>query len=67
MALLPREGLRHRVKATSYQNVMQLPCDADNFSNTKAPRDRLYVAMCRATQTLMLVVSKDKPSPLFKL
>ncbi|HJS09647.1 ATP-dependent helicase [Sphingopyxis sp.] len=57
----------HKAKGLEFENVMVLPCDADNFSNTKASRDRLYVAISRATRTLMLVVSKDKPSPLFKL
>lgn len=57
----------HKAKGLEFENVMLLPCDADTFSNTKTSRDRLYVAMSRATRTLMLVVSKDKPSPLFKL
>lgn len=56
----------HKAKGLEFENVMVLPCDADNFSNTKASRNRLYVAMSRATRTLMLVVSKNKPSPLFK-
>lgn len=57
----------HKAKGLEFENVMLMPCDADNFSNTKASRNRLYVAISRATRTLMLVVSKDKPSPLLKL
>ncbi|NLH79602.1 MAG: ATP-binding domain-containing protein [Phyllobacteriaceae bacterium] len=57
----------HKAKGLEFENVMVLPCDADNFSNTKASRARLYVALSRATHSLMLVVSKTKPSPLFKL
>jgi hypothetical protein len=57
----------HKAKGLEFENVMLLPCDADNFSNTKAARARLYVALSRATRSLMLVVSQDKPSPLLKL
>ena len=57
----------HKAKGLEFENVMVLPCDAENFSNTKAARARLYVALSRATRSLMLVVSKEKPSPLFNL
>lgn len=57
----------HKAKGLEFENVMVLPCDADNFSNTKASRARLYVALSRATRSLMLVVSKAKPSPLFNV
>lgn len=57
----------HKAKGLEFENVMVLPCDADNFSNTKASRARLYVALSRATRSLMLVVSKEKPGPLFNL
>ncbi len=57
----------HKAKGLEFENVMVLPCDADNFSNTKSSRARLYVALSRATRSLMLVVSKQKPSPLFNL
>ncbi|MGI4878288.1 MAG: ATP-dependent helicase [Janthinobacterium lividum] len=57
----------HKAKGLEFESVMILPCDVDNFSNTKASRARLYVALSRATRSLMLVVSKAKPSPLFTL
>ena len=57
----------HKAKGLEFENVMVLPCDADNFSNTKASRARLYVALSRATRSLMLIVSKAKPSPLFNI
>jgi DNA helicase-2/ATP-dependent DNA helicase PcrA len=57
----------HKAKGLEFENVLVLPCDADNFSNTKASRARLYVALSRATRSLMLAVSKAKPSPLFNL
>ena len=46
---------------------MLLPCDRANFGGTKAARAKLYVALSRATTSLLLVVSKAKPSPLFKI
>lgn len=57
----------HKAKGLEFENVMVLPCDSENYSNTKASRARLYVALSRATRSLMLVVSKAKPSPLFNL
>jgi DNA helicase-2/ATP-dependent DNA helicase PcrA len=57
----------HKAKGLEFENVLVLPCDADNFSNTKASRARLYVALSRATRSLMLVISKSNPSPLFNL
>lgn len=57
----------HKAKGLEFENVMVLPCDAANFSATKASRARLYVAISRATHSLMLVVSKANPSPLFKV
>lgn len=57
----------HKAKGLEFENVMVMPCDADNFSNTKASRAKLYVALSRATRSLMLIVSKEKPSPLFVL
>jgi hypothetical protein len=57
----------HKAKGLEFENVMVVPCDAENFSNTKASRARLYVALSRATRSLMLVVSKSKPSPLLIL
>lgn len=56
----------HKAKGLEFDNVMLLPCDRANFGDTKAARAKLYVALSRATTSLLLVVSKAKPSPLFK-
>ena len=56
----------HKAKGLEFDNVMLLPCDRANFADTKAARAKLYVALSRATTSLLLVVSKAKPSPLFK-
>lgn len=57
----------HKAKGLEFDSVMLLPCDSANFGNTKAARAKLYVAISRATESLMLVVSKGQPSPLFKM
>lgn len=64
---LPRKAIStiHKAKGLEFENVMLLPCDAGNFSHTRAARAKLYVALSRATQNLMLVVSQGQPSPLF--
>jgi len=55
----------HKAKGLEFENVMLLPCDAANFSNTLAARSKLYVALSRATTSMLLVVSRGQPSPLF--
>ncbi|MBR0838686.1 ATP-binding domain-containing protein [Bradyrhizobium liaoningense] len=57
----------HKAKGLEFDNVMLLPCDRRNFSNTRAARAKLYVALSRATSSLMLVVSRGQPTPLFKI
>lgn len=66
---LPRKAIStiHKAKGLEFENVMLLPCDSGNFSHTRAARAKLYVALSRATQNLMLVVSHGQPSPLFKI
>jgi hypothetical protein len=46
---------------------MLMPCDLRNFSQARAARAKLYVALSRATSNLMLIVSRGQPSPLFKI
>jgi hypothetical protein len=57
----------HKAKGLEFDNVMLLPCDRSNFGDTRAARAKLYVAMSRATKSLMLVVSRSQPSPLLKM
>ena len=57
----------HKAKGLEFDNVMLLPCDGRNFSNSRGARAKLYVALSRATNSLMLVVSRSQPSPLFKI
>ena len=57
----------HKAKGLEFEHVMLLPCDAANFSNTRAARAKLYVALSRATSNMLLVVSPGQPSPLFMI
>ena len=57
----------HKAKGLEFENVMLMPCDLRNFSQTRAARAKLYVALSRATSNLMLIVSRGQPSPLFKI
>lgn len=66
---LPNKAIStiHKAKGLEFDNVMLILCDQKNFSNTRAARAKLYVALSRATRKLMLVVSKGQPTPLFKI
>lgn len=57
----------HKAKGLEFENVILLPCDSRNFSNSRGSRARLYVAISRASRSLMLVVSRNHASPLFKI
>jgi DNA helicase-2/ATP-dependent DNA helicase PcrA len=41
-----------------------MPCDAQTFSDSQEARCLLYVALSRAKDRLLLVVSRNAPSPL---
>jgi DNA helicase-2/ATP-dependent DNA helicase PcrA len=56
----------HKAKGLDSEAVLVMPCDEKTFSNTEASRRLLYVAMSRARQSLMLVLSRSRPSPLFE-
>lgn len=57
----------HKAKGLECDNAMVIACDAHQFSTTDYARSKLYVALSRAKQSLALVVSRAKPSPLFKI
>jgi DNA helicase-2/ATP-dependent DNA helicase PcrA len=54
----------HKAKGLQVESVILMPCDADTFPDRPDARCLLYVALSRATSRLMLVVSRDNPSPL---
>jgi len=56
----------HKAKGLECDNALILPCDS-RFSATYYSRCRLYVAISRAKRSLTLVLSRNNPSPLFRL
>jgi DNA helicase-2/ATP-dependent DNA helicase PcrA len=57
----------HKAKGLESASVVVMPCDAKTFPEKPDARCSLYVALSRATKCLTLVMSKDNPSPLFKI
>ena len=57
----------HKAKGLECDSVVVMPCDAKTFPAKDDARCLLYVALSRARYRLMLVLSKDNPSPLFKM
>ena len=57
----------HKAKGLECESVILLPCDALTFPDTPDSRCLLYVALSRAKRNLMIVVSKENPSPLFRI
>jgi len=57
----------HKAKGLECGSVIVVPCDADMFPNKADARCLLYVAISRAKHRLLLVVSRDNPSPLLTI
>jgi DNA helicase-2/ATP-dependent DNA helicase PcrA len=57
----------HKAKGLECESVILMPCDAKTFPDKPEVRCLLYVALSRATSRLMLVVSRNEPSPIFRL
>lgn len=57
----------HKAKGLECSNVLIVPCDAQHFGDSPAARCSLYVAMSRATRSLTIVASRQKPSPLITI
>jgi DNA helicase-2/ATP-dependent DNA helicase PcrA len=57
----------HKAKGLECDSVVVMPCDAKTFPERPDARCLLYVAISRAKKRLMLVLSKDNPSPLLTL
>lgn len=54
----------HKAKGLECESVLLAPCDASTFPEKPETRCLLYVALSRAKSNLMIVVSRDNPSPL---
>ena len=57
----------YKAKGLECASVIVIPCDKKTFPDRDDARCLLYVALSRAKSRLMLVVSRDSPSPLFIL
>jgi UvrD-like helicase family protein/AAA domain-containing protein len=57
----------HKAKGLECDAVIVMPCDARTFPDKHDARCLLYVALSRAKNRLMLVVSRNSPSPLLKI
>jgi hypothetical protein len=57
----------HKAKGLECKNVILMPCDARHFRDSEASRCLFYVALSRATNSLIIVVSRTEPSPLLVL
>lgn len=55
----------HKAKGLECSSVILMPCDGKTFVDKFEARCLLYVALSRAKSRLMLVVSRNVPSPLF--
>lgn len=57
----------HKAKGLECDSTILLHCDAKTFPDDRESRCLLYVALSRATNRLMIVASKQYPSPLFSI
>lgn len=54
----------HKAKGLECDGAVVMPCDARTFPDTAESRCLLYVALSRAKKRLLLVASRNTPSPL---
>jgi DNA helicase-2/ATP-dependent DNA helicase PcrA len=54
----------HKAKGLECDAVIVMPCDGKTFPDKPDARCLLYVALSRAKKRLLLVVSRENPSPL---
>ena len=57
----------HKAKGLECESVIVMPCSKQTFPDKEDARCLLYVALSRARKRLMLVLSRDNPSPLFAI
>lgn len=57
----------HKAKGLECDSVIVMPCDAKTFPDKTDARCLLYVALSRAKNRLLLVLSRKNPSPLFTI
>lgn len=57
----------HKAKGLECGAVILMPCDGKTFPDTSEARCLLYVALSRAMSNLLIVVSRENPSPLLTI
>lgn len=57
----------HKAKGLECGSVIVMPCDAKTFPDKFDARCLLYVALSRAKSRVLLVVSRNSPSPLLAI
>ena len=57
----------HKAKGLECDSVVLMPCDAKTFPDKPESRCLLYVALSRPRSCLLLVLSRDNPSPLLTI
>lgn len=57
----------HKAKGLECGSVILMPCDGKTFPDRPDARCLLYVALSRAKDRLLLVLSRENPSPLFAI
>ena len=57
----------HKAKGLECDSVIVMPCDGKTFPDKPDARCLLYVALSRAKNRLLLVVSRANPSPLIAI
>jgi DNA helicase-2/ATP-dependent DNA helicase PcrA len=57
----------HKAKGLECDGVILMPCDRSTLPDNPASRCLLYVALSRAKSRLMMVVSRQDPSPLLRI
>jgi DNA helicase-2/ATP-dependent DNA helicase PcrA len=57
----------HKAKGLECDAAVLMPCDRATFPDNAIARCLLYVALSRAKNRLMLVVSRNNPSPLLQV
>lgn len=57
----------HAAKGLESDSAIVMPCDKTTFPERPDARSLLYVALSRASSRLLLVVSRENPSPLLAI
>jgi DNA helicase-2/ATP-dependent DNA helicase PcrA len=57
----------HKAKGLECDAAILMPCDRSTIPENSASRCLLYVALSRARRRLMIVVSRQNPSPLLRI